>query len=116
MPSKNPKKKSSEDPISKPGRSKNASPVRTLKPLRGVVWIDKEGLHNLAIAEMRPERVGWKAYGLSSLPSEWVPRFLVLDAKCLKDTRPEQTLREHLAAGMAEIGLQGDMVMVRSSG
>src|SRR5258708_39774274 len=113
MPSKNPKKKSSEDPISKPGRSsKNASPVRTLKPLRGVVWIDKEGFHDLASAEMRPERVGWKAYGLSSLPSEWVPRFLVVDAMCLNDTGSEHILREHLAKGMAEIGLQGPIVMV----
>ena len=116
MPSKNPKKKSSEVPTSKPGRSKNASPFRALEPLRGVVWIDKEGLHNLAVAEVRPEGVGWKAYGLSSLPSQWVPRFLVLDAKCLKDTESEQALREHLAEGMAEIGLQGPMVMVRSSG
>src|SRR5580700_4475160 len=90
---RNPKKRNPEEPASKPGHVKNASPVRALQPLRGVVWIDQEGLHNLAIAAMMPERVGWKAYGLSSLPSEWVPRFLVVDAQCVKEMRSEQTLR-----------------------
>lgn len=65
---------------------------------------------------MSPERVGWKAYGLCSLPSEWVPRFLVVDAECVGETHSERTFREHLAEGMEEIGLQGPSVMVRSSG
>src|SRR5882672_2686881 len=91
-------------------RLKNAFPVRALRPLRSIVWIDKEGLHSLEIGEVSPERVGWKAYGLCSLPSEWVPRFLVVDAKCMEKTHSEQTLRQGLAQGMAEIGLEGPLV------
>lgn len=116
MPSNNSKKKDSPHPPSKLGRPKSAVPARTLKPLRGIVWIDKEGIRTVPIAEVSPERVGWKAFGLSSLPSEWVPRFLVVDATCVKETHLEQALHEHLTQGLAEIGFQGPLVMVRSNG
>ena len=100
----------------KPRRSRNAIPVRALQPLRSIVWIDKKGLRTIERGEVSPERVGWKAYGLCSLPSEWVPRFLVVDAQWGEETHSEGTFRQHLAQGMAEIGLQGSLVMVRSNG
>jgi predicted house-cleaning noncanonical NTP pyrophosphatase (MazG superfamily) len=116
MPRNAPKKKRPQNRAPKPRRSKSVISLQVLRPVRGIVLIDDQGIGSLAVDEVLPDRVGWKAYGLCSLPIEWVPRFLVVDAKCVNEPKSDQVLRDNIAAGAAKIGLQGPFVMVRSSG
>lgn len=66
--------------------------------------------------EITPEAVGWKAYGLSSMPPEWVPKFLVIDAECVNDEQARQTLRSLLAQGLSQAAIADGTVKLRSSG
>ena len=116
MPRNAPKKKRSQNRTPKPQRCKSAIWQPVLRPVRGIVLIDHLGMHSLATDEVLPDRVGWKAYGLCSLPIEWVPRFLVVDANCANEPKSDRALRDDIAAGAAKIGLQGPFVIVRSSG
>lgn len=52
--------------------------------LSPVVLISLDGISELQPAEVHPDRVGLKAWGLSCMPSEWVPPFCVLDASFVK--------------------------------
>jgi predicted house-cleaning noncanonical NTP pyrophosphatase (MazG superfamily) len=89
---------------------------RPFVPLRGLTLVDKEGVHKLASTDVQPSRVGWKAFGLASLPTEWVPRFIVIDANSLTDLGSTGSLTVHLANALGEIGATTPIVMVRSSG
>jgi predicted house-cleaning noncanonical NTP pyrophosphatase (MazG superfamily) len=91
-------------------------PTRKLAPLSAVTCIDSSGIVTLSSELVRMEEVGWKAFGLSSVPCEWVPKFLVINADCFKDANAEQKLHAVLKQGMAKAGVSGAVVMLRSSG
>lgn len=91
-------------------------PQRALQPLSPVTIIRPGGVATLARNEVTPEAVGWKAYGLSSMPAEWVPRFLVVDADCVKDEQSMQTLASLLPQGLSHARILGAGFKLRSSG
>ncbi|MFZ5452448.1 MAG: hypothetical protein ACOZF2_11360 [Thermodesulfobacteriota bacterium] len=90
---------------------------RPLSPLRPVTVITQTGPIEFSVEEISAEKLGWKAYGLSSLPSEWVPPFFVIAASCFEGECSDETVDAYVSecfnrAGMNKSGL----VMVRSSG
>ncbi|HET6145577.1 MAG TPA: nucleoside triphosphate pyrophosphohydrolase [Candidatus Acidoferrales bacterium] len=90
-------------------------PQRNLTPLNPIILIDKSGLVRLSPEAIHPDRVGWKAYGLSSLPPEWVPRFVVIDAECFVGGNAEE-LQAVVRQAVSEFGLNGSTLFLRSSG
>src|SRR6266446_8223852 len=95
---------------------KEKLPERTLTPLNPVIYIGSTGLVTLLPETIRTEQVGWKAYGLSSVPSEWVPRFLVISADCFNDAEVERNLHSALKKGIFQASIKTSSVMLRSSG
>ncbi len=99
-----------------PKKQREKLPERELTPLNAITYLDPAGLSTLPREEIRAEAVGWKAYGLSSMPAEWVPKFLVINADCFKNTDTEQKLQAQLNQGISQAGIRGSLLMVRSSG
>ncbi len=97
-------------------KRKEKLPERTLTPLNPVIYIGSTGLVTLLPETIRTEQVGWKAYGLSSVPSEWVPRFLVISADCFNDAEVERNLHSALKKGIFQASIKTSSVMLRSSG
>src|SRR5216683_299031 len=91
-------------------------PERNLAPLNAITYIDPTGLATLSPEQISPDQAGWKAYGLSSVPSEWVPKFLVISADCFGRSDAEEGLQAVLKQGMSRAGIGGSVVMLRSSG
>lgn len=86
--------------------------------LSPVVLISSDGISEIQPAEVHPNRVGLKAWGLSCLPPEWVPPFCVLDALYVrhvtKTGNPEQLLQMLGATNWCHSG-QAQSLIVRSS-
>jgi len=91
-------------------------PERRLAPLRAITYIDGTGVLTIGPETITAEGSGWKAFGLSSVPMEWVPRFLVISSECFRSAQAKQKLQGMLKDGLALAGVQGSVVMVRSSG
>ncbi len=90
---------------------------KRLSPLRSVTVITEAGPADFSVEEISAERIGWKAYGLASLPSEWVPPFLVITASCFEGDCRDETIDGWVIECLARIGIGvGRRVMVRSSG
>lgn len=99
--------------------SSKAPPTKPkqLFPLRPILVIAESGPSDLPPEEISSERVGWKAYGLSSLPPEWVPPFFVITAPCLEGRCSEEMLEAWVAECATSIGIgKKQKVFVRSSG
>jgi len=96
--------------------SEKRSRGRPLSPLRSLIAITEAGPKDFALGEISAEHLGWKAYGLASLPPEWVPPFFVITASCFEGSCPE-TIDAWLTDCFVRSGLDADnLVMVRSSG
>jgi predicted house-cleaning noncanonical NTP pyrophosphatase (MazG superfamily) len=91
-------------------------PERELAPVNSITSIQPSGIVTLSKEMIQPMLVGWKAFGLSSVPNEWVPKFLVVHADCLKDEESKQGLSGLLKEGIAKAGIATSIVKVRSSG
>lgn len=106
----------STDRPESPKKYRERLPERKLAPLNPVTYIGSTGLSTLLPEAIRTNQLGWKAYGLSSVPSEWVPRFLVISADCFMDENAEQKLQAVLKQGISQAGITSATVKVRSSG
>src|SRR5882762_6215302 len=98
------------------GKRTTRLPERKLSPLRPITYINEAGALTIAPEAIHAEGVGWKAFGLSSIPAEWVPKFLVISAQCFQSAQTKQKLQETLRDGLAKAGIQGSIMMARSSG
>jgi predicted house-cleaning noncanonical NTP pyrophosphatase (MazG superfamily) len=87
-----------------------------LQPSRPVVLIEPSGLSELAPQDMNPANVGLKAYGLASMPDEWVPRFFVVSASCFVGGPSDAKIQELISQGISANLKNTDRVIVRSSG
>lgn len=65
-------------------RSNNQNDRAAFSPDNSIDFITKGGLEHLTKDELKSERVGMKAYGLSCLPHFWVPQFFVINADDLE--------------------------------
>lgn len=98
------------------GTTRRNSP-HLLSPLRPVTVITEAGPSDLSVDQVLPAHVGLKAYGLSSLPSEWVPPFFVIASSCFGWSCSNDTVDAWVAECLARVGISADrLVMVRSSG
>lgn len=91
-------------------------PERSLTPLRAITYIAETGVQTIRPEAVTAECAGWKAFGLSSVPIEWVPKFLVISSDCFRSEQAKQNLQGSLKDALALAGVQGSVVIVRSSG
>ena len=88
-----------------------------LSPLRVVTAITETGPKEYASEEISTENLGWKTYGIASLPPDWVPPFFVITASCFEGGCSLETIEAWTTDCFARTGLDADsLVMVRSSG
>lgn len=111
-------RKSQDTPIGDtPHSQKKRARARPLTPLRSVTVITEAGPVDFSVEEISAERIGSKAYGLASLPSEWVPPFFVIAASCFERGCSNETIDGWVRKCFARMGIGTDRsVMVRSSG
>src|SRR5260370_16675527 len=91
-------------------------PERSLAPLHAITYINETGALTIGPEAITAEGAGWKAFGLSSVPVEWVPKLLVISSDCFRSAQAKQKLRGMLKDTLALAGILGSVVMVRSSG
>lgn len=111
-----------ENPIER--QRKPAEPITTksqvrlaLSPLRDLTLITEQGASELSKHEISIGLVGLKAYGLSSIPADWVPPFLVVSASCCESALPEDTINTWVMGCLKLAdGRVPRRIMVRSSG
>lgn len=90
---------------------------QSFSPRRPVIVITERGPTEVAIENISYERIGWKAYGLASLPSEWVPPFFVITASCFEGNSSDPRINAWAIECIAGLGISEDrQVMIRSSG
>ncbi len=90
---------------------------RPLSPLRSVTVITETGPTDFPIEEISVERIGCKAHGLASLPSEWVPGFFVINASCFEGICSDEVVKAWISECFTRIGISAaSLIMVRSSG
>ncbi len=91
--------------------------ARPLSPFRSLTTITETGPKDLPVEEISVEQIGWKAYGLCSLPSEWVPLFFLITVSCFEEAVSDETLNKWVFDCLARIGVDANCrVIVRSSG
>jgi hypothetical protein len=90
---------------------------RTLSPLRPIIVVTEAGPLELPASEVSAESIGRKAYGLSSLPSEWVPPFFLITASCFDGICSDEMIDSWVTDCLTRTGICiNKQVMVRSSG
>jgi len=103
-----------------PQGQKKRSQGRPLSPLRSVIVITKTGPSDFSVEEISAEHLGWKAYGIASLPSEWVPAFFVITASCFEGDCSGKAMEAWVFECFARTGIDAIAadcsVIVRSSG
>jgi len=62
--------------------SPKETPPEHLRPIREVLVATEYGPVSIPAQKITADLVGWKAFGLASLPPEWVPKFFVVDGNC----------------------------------
>jgi len=90
--------------------------VRRFAPNRPVVLVSEEGRLALQPSQVSADRIGWKAFGLSCLPTEWVPPFFVVDSAALKKGIGDLGLQAQISGCLTQMDLEHSIVFIRSSG
>ena len=98
------------------GKRRIAPDACGLSSQPGCPTITASGPSNVPLEEVSPERVGWKAFGLSALPPEWVPSFFVIESACVDSGIGDTRLQSWIIQCLTEIRVQNSMIFVRSSG
>jgi predicted house-cleaning noncanonical NTP pyrophosphatase (MazG superfamily) len=88
--------------------------IGMLKPNRPVWKIGPHGVVAIEPESIVADCMGWKACGLASLPSEWVPTFFVFDTAALAfaNGKLQRWIKDALAKASISVG----SVIIRSSG
>ena len=89
--------------------------INQFRPNRSVVVVRKNGVHVLKKSEVSADSVGWKAYGLTCLPAEWVPPFFVVQCD-LDWERSRATLEAQISDCLGQLKINNLPLIVRSSG
>jgi predicted house-cleaning noncanonical NTP pyrophosphatase (MazG superfamily) len=109
------KDKSSNAPLKSSKRRRRAA-VRQFAPNRSILLASNEGITSLPANEISETTVGWKAFGLSCLPPQWVPRFFVVDSSSIKDDAGFREMQRRISDCVTKLDLLHAPVLVRSSG
>jgi predicted house-cleaning noncanonical NTP pyrophosphatase (MazG superfamily) len=97
-------------------KRERATSTQSLEPLRPVVLIEPSGSSQISPQNINPTNVGLKAYGLASMPDEWVPAFLVVSSSCFVDSLSDYKTQELISQGISRHLDKTERVIVRSSG
>jgi predicted house-cleaning noncanonical NTP pyrophosphatase (MazG superfamily) len=81
-------------------------------PNRSILVVSNNGLATLDADAITPTTVGWKAFGLSALPHEWVPSFFVV---CEDTNLNDQVVEKNISSALKKLNLSSGHVFVRSS-
>src|SRR6185503_1966255 len=88
-----------------------------LVPCHSIIAISRRGVDELKPEDISPSNVGYKAFGLSCLPAEWVPSFFVVTVSSLEGLASNKTLDVKVAKACSRVGIRSTaIVIVRSSG
>jgi hypothetical protein len=91
-------------------------PSRSLRPVRSIIVIDSNAPSEIPAQSINAGNVGLKAFGLASMPEEWVPPFFVISASCFSGSRPKRRVQK-LITDVASATFQNrGPVIIRSSG
>jgi predicted house-cleaning noncanonical NTP pyrophosphatase (MazG superfamily) len=101
-------------PETKQRRSRSSR--RKFEPNRSVLVVTTNGPKTLPREEVSRESVGCKAFGLSSMPAEWVPRFFAVESSCVTAVTPDSILQEWVQECLSQLNLTQSELFVRSSG
>lgn len=89
---------------------------KLIGPIRSLLILCADGPTELTIDEITPERVGWKAFGISALPPVWTLPLFVIDADFIAaaaGSNPESIISQCLQIVGIEVDSQ---LLIRSSG
>lgn len=86
---------------------------RSFSPLQPVLLVTKNGPATISPSDISTGRVGWKAFGISCLPSGWVPPFFVIESDAIRLS--DNMLGQYITDCLEHLGPTAD-VIVRSSG
>jgi len=78
--------------------------------------IESNGPSELPVQSIDAENVGWKAFGLASMPSEWVPPFFVVSGSCFSTGLSKTRIQELISGFASTVFATTEPVIVRSSG
>jgi hypothetical protein len=98
----------------KGAKRKRRAAIRPFSPVQPVLLITRDGCLTVSDSTISSNRVGWKAFGLSCLPPEWVPPFFVVDSAATE--LPDDLLQKHISHCLVQSEFEGMEVKVRSSG
>ncbi|HET7209242.1 MAG TPA: nucleoside triphosphate pyrophosphohydrolase [Terriglobales bacterium] len=95
---------------------KRRAAIRTFSANRGLMLATQDGILLLKDNEVSAKLVGWKAFGLTCLPPEWVPPFFVVDSGFARNQDERPNLRSQIRECLGNLKLEESRIMVRSSG
>lgn len=94
--------------------SRRGNPIN---PLRPITIITENGPVELSVEDNSAEKIGWKAFGLSSLPTDWVPDFFVISSECFSINYDKAVLEKWVSQCVEKLSITSSSeVLVRSSG
>ena len=101
--------------LSLPKRQRRAA-VWQFSPISDILLVSEGGVVVVPTKRVSADRVGWKAYGLSCLPAQWVPPFFVVDHAAVEHRNEHPKLQPNISDCLGRLGLGRTTVFVRSSG
>jgi predicted house-cleaning noncanonical NTP pyrophosphatase (MazG superfamily) len=78
--------------------------------------VSEKGIGKIPAADISVDRVGWKAFGLSCIPSAWVPPFFVVESAVVESCAGDPDCSAALATSFAKSDVKSQCVLIRSSG
>lgn len=93
--------------------------VRALSPLpiRSFDLVNTNGVQALNVSDVTPSLVGWKAFGLSTIPKIWAPPFFVVSADVFSPDNDPEIIKNSIRNACENIKItEQSKVLVRSSG
>lgn len=86
-------------------------------PIQSFELVGIDGIQKLSGSKIQPSLVGWKAFGLSTLPEIWTPQFFVISADCFLPDIDPKLIENLIRQACSRIGIsEQSKVLVRSSG
>src|SRR5436190_8304374 len=113
MDTKGPNQDRTDKKLKGSNRKRRAA-LRRFSAARDVIIVADDGVVTVRPPRLSPERVGWKAFGLSCLPAEWVPPFFVVDSAVGKKGAAGGDAQERIYECLVQLGLERGVLFVRS--
>lgn len=100
-------------PKARTAKRRRRAAIRQFVPKRGLQLVIRGRTETIKPVDVSPDLVGWKAFGLTSLPPEWVPSFFVINTESASSPSSCQPYADEC---ISALGIERSQVIVRSSG